>query len=305
MNAELAYCLEKFIDDQVQMIDDYLETVKHNETVECQRIERMKIASAKKKKPPINKGHHDEDERIVRKFVTGLTDLADGETTPVAMAMKRYREMLHNEFSAKMDDCEHHLTQLRKLARPIGASHDFVILCDDTIEALRQRRKTADYFAELDRVLSKSNSNTVAQNIQQWWNRTYASDVRKIIRLNRRFNPHVGNENITTISLWSQPIDCARKFVEVSKGKAAADAKAKHELICEFVREIQSIDEENRQEIDQNELVNQLNSMDMDSGKTYAEAWLDKRDHQRNKKEEEDPCEYDPSQIGDSLLLFR
>lgn len=294
MNAELAYCLERFIDDQIQMIDDNLETVKQNETVECQRIEQMKMAWVKKRKPPINKGNHDEDERVVRKFINGLIDLADGEKTPVAIAMKKYREMLHNEFSAKMDDCEHHLTRLRKLASPIGRSRDFVILCDETITLLRQRRKAPDKFAELDRILSKSDSETIAHDIQQWWNTTYASDVRKMIRLNRRFNPHIGNEDITTISLWSQPIDCARKFVHVRKGKVAADAQIKYELISEFVRQIQSIDEENRRDIEQNELINRLNNMDIDSAKKYAATWLDKRDQLRNEKEEEDPCEYYP-----------
>lgn len=290
MNADLAYCLERFIDDQIQMIDDHLEIVKQNESVECQRIERMKIVSAAKKKPPVNKGSHDEDARIVQKFVRGLDDFADDEKTPAGRAMKKYREMLHNEFSAKISDCENHLTRLRKLARPIGASLDFRILCDETIVRLRNARTTPGNFAELDRILERSSSNAVGHDVQQWWNRTYGSGVVKIIRLNRRFNPSVGNKDITAITSWSQPIDCSRKFIQVRRERVVADAKIKYELISEFVHEIQSIDQNNREEINEKDLIDQLNNGDIEIARKYAETWLNKRDDVRNEKEEEDPC---------------
>jgi hypothetical protein len=291
MNSDLAYCLERFIDDQIQLIDDYLVKVKENETAEYQRIEQMKIVAMAKKKPETNKGSHDEDATIVQRFTEGLLEFAGSDETPGSKELKKYREMMCAEFSAKLDDCSNHIIRLRNSGKPRFRSEKFVRRCNETIELLQNRQTMKENYDKLYQIIYRSDQTNVADRVQHWWDEAYGSAIAEIIRLNKGFNPGIGNKQIAVLPRWSQPIDCAIKLISLREKGILDDSQKKYDIVCEFVRHIQSIDDKNRQEISEDDLINQLNSSEIDSAKKYAENWLNKRDEIRNQKED-DICEY-------------
>jgi hypothetical protein len=292
MNSDLAYCLERFIDDQIQLIDDYLETVKEKKTIEHQRIEQMKMLAIEKRKQQTDGGpEHVKDAAIVQRFINKLLDIADNDNTPDAKELRKYREMMYSEFTAKIDDCSNHVIRLRNLAKPTFRSDDFVKQCNKTIKYLQQEQTLTENYDKLYEIIDQSDQANVADNVQNWWDEAYGSVVTKIIHLNKRFNPGVGNIDIALVQPWSQPIDCARKILLIETPKTLANYQKKYNIVCEFVRQIQSIDDENRQEISENNLINKLNRGDIDFAKNYTENWLIKRDQSRNQKEDAS-CEY-------------
>lgn len=291
MNSDLAYCLERFIDDQIQLIDDYLKKVKENETIEYQRIQQMKMLAIEKIKLQTDEGSYDEGGMIVQRFVEGLLDIANSSNVAVLTEVRRYREMMCTEFSAKIDDCSNLVIRLRNLARPTFRSNSFVKQCNETIKRLQRAQTTTENYDKLYQIINQSEQRNVVDNVQHWWDEAYGSAIMKIIRLNKRFNPGIGSRDIAFVPPWSQPIDCARKILSIRKQDMHGNSQKKYDIVCEFVREIQLIDDENRKEISEDDLINQLNSADIDFAKNYAENWLKKR-NQRFYQQEDDACEY-------------
>jgi hypothetical protein len=289
MNSDLAYCLEQFIDDQIQLIDDYLETVKENENVEYHRIEEMKTSSIANRKTQTNQSSHDKDAEIIQRFVEDLLEHAESASSN-ARDIENYREMLRSEFSEKLDDCLKHVIRLRKLAKPILGSDEFVTQCDETIDYLQQEQKTNESYDKLYKILEPNDHKTVVDDVQNWWDKIYGSDITKIIHSNKRFNPGVGNSDIALVLPRSQMIEYAKKLISARNQELLINSQ-KHDIVCEFVRQIQSTDDENRQEISEDDLINQLTSGDIDFAMSYAETWLKKRDTSRTQNQEEDSCE--------------
>ena len=291
MDSDLAYCLERFIDDQIKLIDAYLEKVKENETVEYKQIEQMKMVAIAKMKPQPNKGSHVEDAMIVQQFIEGLLEFSGSSETPGSKELRRYREMMCTEISAKIDDCSNHIIRLRNLGRPRSRSEKFVRQCNETIELLQNQQTMKENYEKLYHIVYRCNQTNVPDEVQHWWDEAYGLEIAKIIRLNKGFNPGIGNKQIAVLPRWSQPVDCARKIISLRDTGVVDDSQKKYAIVCEFVRQIRLVDEENRQEISEDDLINQLNTSEIDAAKKYAEDWLSKRDEIRNKKED-DICEY-------------
>jgi hypothetical protein len=84
----------------------------------------------------------------------------------------------------------------------------------------------------------------------------------------------------------------AKRILSMGNDEILVDSQ-KYEIISKFVRQIRSIDDESRHEINEDELINELNNNNVDSAIDYAVKWLEKRDTQRNSKEEEEiSCKY-------------
>jgi hypothetical protein len=193
MDADLAYCLERFIDDQVHMIDDYLETVREEEAIEHQRIEHKKMSRMLKQKNQTNECSHDEDETIVQRFVRRLQATTDIDETAVDSDTKNYRKILRDELSKKIKNCSNLMIRLRNLAVPIRGSDEFIWQCDNVIDRFQQGRKTGESYKELYQIIEQSDSKQFVENVQDWWEKSYGSYVLEIIHYNKRFNPRVGN----------------------------------------------------------------------------------------------------------------
>ena len=289
MDADLAYCLERFIDDQVQMIDDYMETVREEEAAERHRIEQKKKSYMLRNTNRINAGSHEIDEAIVQRFVQRLHDSTNTNSTAVDSDAENYRQILRDELYEKMDKCANHIIRLRNLAVPIRGSDDFIWQCDNIIDRFDQEQNTDESFKQLYQIIEQSDCKSLIKNVQNWWEKSYGSYVTEIIHFNKKFNPRVADNNIAVVSSWSRFIRCAKQVHSTRSAEIPADSR-KNELVREFVREIQSVDNENRQEISEDNLVKQLDSSDISTNVDYAEKWLNKRDNNRNQKKEDDTC---------------
>ncbi|CAF4545980.1 unnamed protein product, partial [Rotaria magnacalcarata] len=61
------------------------------------------------------------------------------------------------------------------------------------------------------------------------------------------------------------------------------------EIIRKFVNRLLILDEEDRDKIDPEKLIDELNTSDIEQIAAYTTKWLEKRDEVRNRKQEEDP----------------
>ncbi|CAF5141589.1 unnamed protein product, partial [Rotaria magnacalcarata] len=73
------------------------------------------------------------------------------------------------------------------------------------------------------------------------------------------------------------------------------------EIIRKFVNRLLILDEEDRDKIDPEKLIDELNTSDIEQIAAYTTKWLEKRDEVRNRKQEEDP--YD-AKIRDAKAEF-
>ena len=289
MNSDLAYCLERFIDDQIQLIDDRLETVKKQGTVEYHRIQLLKESQSAQKKPKANRGSHDEDEAIVQRFIQRLFDIAEDDT---ADNVENYKKMLRTELNEKLNECSKYVKRMRNLAKPILGSENFILRCNEIFGLLNQEQKTTENYNELCQIIEQSNAKDVVENVQQWWEKMYGSLIREINHLNKRFTPGISNNDMATIPSRGGMVGLAKRILSVGNDEVLVDSQ-KYEIVSKFARQIRSIDDESRQEINEDELINELNNNNIDSAIDYAVKWLEKRDTQRNSKEEEDiSCKY-------------
>ena len=193
--------------------------------------------------------------------------------------------MMLSEFSAKIDDCVDHVMRLRNLARPTYRSGQFVKQCNDTINYLKREKTMTENYGKLNQIIDSSDQKNVANNVQHWWDDAYGSSMMKIIQLNKGFNPGVGNKEIAYIPPWSQPIDCARNIISAETPKMLVYSKRKYQVVYEFVRRIQAMDEETRREISEDDLVYQLKTGEAEFAKNYAENWVRKREEGRIQKD--------------------
>jgi len=288
MDADLAFCLGKFIDDQVKLIDDSLEKIKQEEIVECRKMEKEKIDYNQKKPPPKNKGLHHEDKALVDQFIEELRDSIQASNTKTIIDDKSCIDTLYAEVSTKVNACTKYISRLRNLAQPLPNTSKFVQICNEAMEHFRQAEKLEDNFKRLGIVLEESDKDNVLKNVQKWWKDAYGSIVSDINDRNQRYNAAINDNSFVSISQTSRIIENARRLLDARKIIFVQPPKL--DIIRKFVRQLLLIDEEKRDTINADELIDQLNNRNIEDIIDYAKRWLAKRDEIRNQKEEKDPC---------------
>ena len=288
MDADLAFCFGQFIDDQVHLIDSRLEKIKQEEIEEYEKIEVEKVDFNRRKPPAKNKGSYIEDQALVDQLVE---DLSDDPEKDAAMKLivddPTCIDALSAETSTKINATANYLNRLRNLAQPLPNTSKFVQTCNQAIEYFRRIQTTEDNFKILQRSLEQSDLNDVVQNVQKWWKDSYGSAVADINRRCEKINPGLAENNFAILSPTSRVIDNAKRLM--SARKIIDKRIPKIEIISKFVHRLLSIDEESRDKIDPDELIEQLNNSETKEIINYAKTWLRKREEIRNQKEE-DPC---------------
>jgi hypothetical protein len=288
MDADLAFCLGQFIDDQVQIIDDSLEKIKQEEIVEYRKIEKEQIAYNKKKPAPKKKGSYHEDKNLVDQFIQELRNSIQPSNTKSIVDDKNCIDTLRADVSTKVNASTKYIRRLRNLAQRIPNSSKFVQTCNETMERFRQAQKREDNFKKLCTVLEESDKDNVLSNVQKWWKDTYGSTITDINRRNQRFSAAVTENSFVSVSKRSRIAENSSRLLDARKIIFVQPSKL--DIIRKFVAQLLSIDEEKRDTINADELIDQLNTRNIDDIIDYAKQWLAKRDEIRNKKEEKDPC---------------
>ncbi|CAF4859417.1 unnamed protein product [Rotaria sp. Silwood1] len=294
MDTDLAYCLERFIDDQIELIDQNLETIEQNEAHEYAKIDELMLSenptttATTTEATPISQSTHEEDAAIVQRFVSDLLDTVNNDSAASSPNdLKDSLDELRSELTKQIDECMEFIVRIRKLARPILGSTNFVTQCREFTNRLSAEKKSEKNFTDLCQIIETSDFRSVVENIQNWWKETYGSSINEIIHLNKRYNPGINNNDMVILPPRCSIILCAKRIISIRNMESNADSR-KHDIVCEFVREIQSIDDINRQEISADDLIVQLDNCDINSAIEFANNWLSKRDAIRDKQKEEE-----------------
>ncbi|CAF1257386.1 unnamed protein product [Rotaria sp. Silwood1] len=297
MDTDLAYCLERFIDDQIELIDQNLETIEQNEAHEYAKIDELMLSenptttATTTEATPISQSTHEEDAAIVQRFVSDLLDTVNNDSAASSPNdLKDSLDELRSELTKQIDECMEFIVRIRKLARPILGSTNFVTQCREFTNRLSAEKKSEKNFTDLCQIIETSDFRSVVENIQNWWKETYGSSINEIIHLNKRYNPGINNNDMVILPPRCSIILCAKRIISIRNMESNADSR-KHDIVCEFVREIQSIDDINRQEISADDLIVQLDNCDINSAIEFANNWLSKRDAIRDKQKEEEQYE--------------
>lgn len=290
MDADLAFCLGHFIDDQVEIVDKQLEEIQKEEEIECRKIEEAKIVHEKKKPPAKNKGFHHEDQTLVDRFIDELRDATQATNTRTVIDDPACIDTLRAESSTKVNACARYITRLRNLAKPLPNTATFIQTCNESIDYFQKTQEFDRNFKTLMLVLEQSDEDNLLPNVQNWWKDAYGSRISEINRRNDRFNKAVTENNFAILSQTSRILDNSRKLLRART--IVAVAPATQEIIRRFVRRMLTLDEENREKIDAEELVKQLDDQGADAAIAYARRWLAQRDEVRNQKEAPNPCRF-------------
>ncbi|CAF3522358.1 unnamed protein product, partial [Rotaria sordida] len=288
MDTDLAFCLGQFIDDQVKLIDDRLEAIKQEEIIACDKIEQERNLYNKNKPIPKNKGTHYEDKSLIDKFIQDLRDDDANVSKPKSIIDDpNCIETLRAEVSTKVNACSNYITRIRNLAQPLPRTSKFVESCNEAIDYFRRTQEFEDNFKKLYTVLEQSDLNNIIQNTQQWWKDTYGSTIVELNRRNQKINSAVTENNFAILSSTSRVIDNVKKLMAARKVVLVEPQKL--DIIRKFVKHLLIIDEENRDKINAEELIEQLNNSNIEQIIDYTKKWIAQRDEIRNRKEERDP----------------
>lgn len=288
MDSELAFCLERFIDDQVQIIDDRIDELKKEENDKCEKFEKDRNNYEKKRPPSKNKGSHQEDKNLVDQFIEDLHRNSQTNTTRTIIDNPSCIDTLRAEISTKRNACAGYLSQLRSVAKPLPNTRNFVGLCNETIDYFQRTQQFEENFRYLFIVLEQSDSSNVIRDVQKWWKDTYGDKIMEINSRNNNINKALTENNFAVISQTSRIIQNAKKLIDART--VIVVEPPKNDIIRKFVRRLLTLDEEQREKTNPDELIHQLINLDIDEVINYANRWLIKRDEIRNQKEEENPC---------------
>lgn len=289
MDEDLAFCLDHFIDDQIDLIDQKIEQIKREAAEKCRKLEQEKLAANRKKPPPKNKGTHNEDKALVDRFIR---DLRHDEAKlnckhtivddPVCIAT------LRAHFSTKVNASAHYLSRIRNLASQSPRANKFIGSCKELISYCHQKETFETNFQELCRVLADSDKETVVQNTQQLWKDTYGDSINDINTRNKKLHPVINENGFAVLSRRSRVIESAKQLINARK--IIAPESQKGVIVRKFVDRLIILDEEDRDKINPEELIEQLINSLIDQIIDYTNKWLSKRDEIRNRIEPPDPC---------------
>lgn len=288
MNADLAFCLDRFIDDQLKLIDIALEEIQEREEAERCNIKNEETSPTfieQRRLNKIKKGTHAEDQVIVNRFIQDLIENGKLDIQSSIHINDIDREGLRAELKTKLSACTSYVARLGKLARAQSNSKAFQQRCHEIVHLLRQTDEFEDKFNKLCNLIEQSNNKNCIENVEEWWKETFGNTITNINQRNRKFNPAISEKNFAALSHKSRVMQRASTMID-KRNTIAQKQQQKNDIIRNFVQRIQSIDERNRQEIQAEDLINQLNESENEVAMDYAKNWLKQRDEMRNQQEE-------------------
>ncbi|CAF1526108.1 unnamed protein product [Adineta steineri] len=286
MDSDLAFCLGRFIDDQVQLIDDQIKEIKKEEIEKCNKIEEERAADIKNRPPPKDKGSHDKDKALVDKFVSDLRQCsAEPTKTRTVIDDQTCIDSLRAELWTKLTASTTYINRLYSLARPLPNTAKFTETCRETVESFKRPSDFDASFKALYSIIEEDEKDQVINSIQKWWKRTYGDIISGINQRNERFNKAVTEPNFAVLGPNSGVIRNAKKLIEARQEIIVEPGY--FEVVREFVRQLLLLDQEKREHTDANELIDELHRRAIEEIIDYAERWLSERDEIRNQKEED------------------
>ncbi|CAF1324975.1 unnamed protein product [Adineta steineri] len=286
MDDDLAFCLGRFTDHQVQLIDDRIAKIKEEENEVCREIEERQAAHIKNRPPQRDKGSHAKDKALVDKFVSDLRQCsAEPRKIRAVTDDQTCIDSLRAELWTKVAASTTYINRLHNLARPLSNTAKFVETCRETVESFKRPSDFDANYKVLYKIIEQDEKDQVIGSIQKWWKEKYGDKVAEINQRNQKFNGAVTEPNFAILSPNSGVIRNAKKLIEARQETIVEPEY--FEVVREFVRQLLLLDEEKREHTDANELSNELNSRTIEETIDYAERWLSERDEIRNRKEED------------------
>ncbi|CAF1324993.1 unnamed protein product [Adineta steineri] len=286
MDDDLAFCLGRFIDDQIQLIDDRIEHIKEKEIEECNEIEQERADNIQNRPPPKDKGSHYRDKALVDKFVKDLGQCsAQPKKVRAVTDDQTCIDSLRAELWTKLTASTNYINRLHSLAKPLPNTAKFVETCRETVESFKRPSDFDANYKALYKIIEQDEKEQVIDSIQKWWSEKYGDKIAEINQRNDRFNKAITDKNFVTLSSNSGVIRNAKKLIEVREEIIIEPGH--FEIVREFVRQLLLFDQEKREHTNANELSNELNSRTIEEIIDYAERWLSERDEIRNRKEED------------------
>ena len=287
MDDDLAFCLSRFIDEQVQLIEERIKEIDAEETEECEAIEEKKLEFDRAKPPPKDKGSHDGEQRLVDRFIRDLRDNEHIGETRTIIEDETCLDSLRAEVTTKVGACAAYLNRIRNLARPLPTGKKFVEACNESIDYCRRPAVLEKNFQNLCAVLKLCDETNVEQQMRSWWNDAYGTRIRELNRRNEKIHPAANENGFAIVSPTSRIIAQGKSLLKARK--VIVTEAPVVEVMRQFVRQHLAMDEDRRAETNEDDLVQRLTRGETDDAVGYAQRWLNERDAIRNQKEE-DPC---------------
>lgn len=288
MDDGLAYCLDRFIDEQGELMDQRIEAIRKKAVEECRRIEAAKSEADKKKPPPRNKGSHDQDKALVDRLLRDLNDSANNTPSRTVTNDPACIDALRAEILTKVGACSKYVARLRNLAQPLPNTKSFVQSCNEAIELCRRPDHFEESFRQYCTILSESDEDNFVRETQKWWKSAYGTTIAKLNERNLKINRALTEDQYATVSPTSRIAANARSLLAARKIELLEPPKS--EIIRQFVQRHLALDEELQKKMDPDSLIERLNIEDNNRAISYAQQWLRSRDEVRNEKEQPDPC---------------
>lgn len=289
MDTDLAFCLENFIHDQVQLIDDRIRAIEDQEAAECEKIRRERSIFEKKKPPEKNNGSHNADQALVDRFIQELRDKGTAKEKRTVIDDETCIATLRAETQTKVNATGQYVVRLKNSARSFANTKSFIETCNETVEYFNSAQNFQKNFDELMTILQEADADTVVQRVRQWWKNAYGSRVAEVNTRNSKFNQAATENNYATLTQTNRIFDNAKKLIAARTVVFVEPPKL--EIIRKFVQQLFVLDEDKQKETTRDELIKHLNSLEIDGMNDYARQWLKKRDDIRNKKPEPDQFE--------------
>lgn len=169
MDTDLAFCLSRFIEDQVELINECLDKIQEAEEAERREVEKEETSSITIEQNlanKIKKGAHAEDQAIVNRFVRDLCEPGTSDSSSTIDSNETVRERLCAELSTKLNACSTYITRLRNFARIKPRSTEFVQRCNKGIDLLRRGKEFDVNYKKFCDILSLKLIRAINNSIQ-------------------------------------------------------------------------------------------------------------------------------------------
>ena len=268
MDEDLAFCLDRFINDQMKIIDEDLAKITQDELDECDRIEAQKRHSPLTSPSPRNKGSHGEDNAPVDRLIRDLRACDDVEQTTTIVENQTCLDSLRAEILTKIGACTTYLGRLRDSAVRLRRAGKFMRDCDAMIDYCLRPATFDRNFRRLCARLKTTDEKNVGEQIREWWSDAYGSSIAELNRRNEQIDLTDNEEGYTVVWSTSRIIEQGENLIRTRK-----------------------------------QVVDKLNAGSTDKDVAYARQWLHDRDEIRNHKEV-DSCTWHDRRVFVRTISF-
>lgn len=284
MDEQLAFCVEKFVENQCEQIDEEIHNIEAEESEEIKKIE----VEEHRRGPTKDRGLFTIDSKLVEQFVVDIRE-AEALCAPRAVVDDGASvRALRSEILTKVNASKNYLTRLRNLAKPMPKSKAFVEECNEVISYFSRNEIYESNFQKLCNDLQGVDVDGLLPATQKWWKETYGVKIAAINKKNEKFNQAVVETGFGTIQPASQI---------VSNGKALLNARTvtggdepKVAVLKRFARDVCQLDEDRRNEEGETRVFEKLQQGSVNGAVSFARSWLVHRNEVRKMKDPRKFC---------------